>query len=127
MQDNVYQAARDFHLTIAQPETKPAKTIVERWQTWDALFVGVLTITTLGADLPGKLQKIFGSGGPGVQVIEQPLRGMILDENQKPLSGVELLLPKFNKDTTTDHRGLFTFHVKAEKERPVRVIARKSG
>ena len=30
---NVYQAAGDFHLTITQPDTKPAKTIVERWQT----------------------------------------------------------------------------------------------
>jgi hypothetical protein len=59
VQGNVYQAAGDLHLTIAQPETKPTKTIVEKWQTWVALFVGVLTITSLAADLPGKICKIF--------------------------------------------------------------------
>ena len=68
VQGNVYQAAGDIHLTIAQPETKPAKTIVEKWQTWVALFVGVLTITSLAADLPGKIRKIFApdeSTNPG--------------------------------------------------------------
>ena len=124
---SVYQAGRDFHLTIAPPESTPAKTIVERWQTWVALCVGVLTMTTLAADLPGTLQKLLGSGAPGVQVIEQPLRGMILDEHQRPVSGVDVFLPEFNQGTTTDHRGLFTLHVTAEEERPVRVIARKSG
>jgi len=59
VQGNVYQTAGDFHLTIAQPETKPVKTIVEKWQTWVALFVGLLTITSLAADLPGKIRKIF--------------------------------------------------------------------
>jgi len=64
VQGNVYRAAGDFHLTIAQPGTKPAKTIVEKWQTWVALFVvvllvGLLTITTLAADLPAKIRKIF--------------------------------------------------------------------
>jgi len=59
VQGNIYQAAGDFHLTIAQPEAKPTKSIVERWQTWVALFVGILTITILAADLPGKIRKIF--------------------------------------------------------------------
>jgi hypothetical protein len=77
VQGNVYQAAGDFHLTIAQPETKPAKTIVEKWQTWVALLVGVLTITSLAADLPGKIRKIFAPDESMVQVIQQPLSGVI--------------------------------------------------
>jgi hypothetical protein len=85
MQGNVYQAAGDFHLTITQPETKPEKTIVEKWQAWVALFVGVLTMTSLEADLPGKIRKIFAPAESTVQVIQQPLSGVIWDEGHKPL------------------------------------------
>jgi hypothetical protein len=85
MQGNVYQSAGDFHLTITQPETKPAKTIVEKWQTWVALFVGVLTITSLAADLPGKIRKLFAPAESTVQVIQQPLSGVIWDEGHEPL------------------------------------------
>jgi hypothetical protein len=59
VQGNVYQAAGDIHLTVAQPAEKPEKSLLERWQTWVALFIGVLTITTLAADLPGKIRKIW--------------------------------------------------------------------
>jgi hypothetical protein len=124
---NVYQAAGDFHLTIAQPDTKPAKTLVERWQTWVALFVGVLTMTTLAADLPGKIRKIFAPDGSTVQVMPQRLSGVIWDQGHEPLPGVEVVLPEFNLATTTDRHGAYAFQIKAQKQRPVDVIARKGG
>jgi hypothetical protein len=127
VQGNVYQAARDFHLTIGQPETTPAKTIVERWQTWVALLVGVLTITTLAADLPGKIRKLFARDESTIQLIQQPLSGVIWDEGHEPLPGVEVVLPEFNLASTTDRNGAFTFQVKAQKQRTVDVIARKDG
>jgi hypothetical protein len=85
MQGNVYQPAGDFHLTITQPETNPAKTIVEKWQTWVALFVGVLTMTSLAADLPGKIRKLFAPAESTVQVIQPPLSGVVWDEGHEPL------------------------------------------
>ena len=127
VQGNVYQAAGDFHLTIAQPETKPAKTIVEKWQTWVALFVGVLTITSLAADLPGKIRKIFAPDESTIQVILQPLSGVIWDEGHEPLAGVEVVLPELKLVTTTDRHGAFAFQVKAPKQRTVDVIAKKDG
>jgi hypothetical protein len=127
VQGNVYQAAGDLHLTIAQPETKPTKTIVEKWQTWVALFVGVLTITSLAADLPGKIRKIFAPLGSPVQVIQQPLSGVIWDEGHEPVPGVEVVLPELQLGTTTDRHGAFTFQVKAYKQRTVEVIAKKDG
>jgi hypothetical protein len=91
----IYQAAGDFHLTIVQPEAKPAKTIVEKWQTWVALFVGVLTITSLSADLPGKIRKLLAPDEAMIQMIQQPLAGVIWDEGHEPLAGVEVVLPLF--------------------------------
>ena len=127
VQGNVYQAAGDFHLTIAQPETKPVKTIVEKWQTWVALFVGVLTITSLAADLPGKIRKIFAPDESTIQVIQQPLSGVIWDEGHEPLPGVEVVLPELKLVTMTDRHGAFAFQVKAPKQRTVDVIAKKDG
>jgi hypothetical protein len=117
VQGNVYQAARDIHLTIAQPGAKPEKSVVERWQTWLALFVGVLTITTLAVDLPAMIRKIFAPDGSTIQLIQQPLSGVIWDEGHKPLAGVEVVLPEFNIATTTDRNGAFAFQVKAHKQR----------
>jgi hypothetical protein len=92
--------AGDFHLTIAQSDTKPEKTLVERWQTWVALFVGVLTITTLAADLPGRIRKIFAPDESTIQVMQQPLSGVIWDQGHEPLTGVGVVLPEFNLATT---------------------------
>jgi TIR domain len=127
VQGNVYQAARDIHLTIAQPEARPEKSLVDRWQTWVALFVGVLTITALGADLPGKIRKIVAPDESTMQVILQPLSGVIWGEGHEPLPGVEVVLPEFKQATTTDRHGAFAFQVKAHKQRTVDVIARKDG
>jgi hypothetical protein len=115
VQGNVYQAAGDINLTIAQPGAKPEKSAVEKWQTWVAVFVGVLTITTLAADLPGKIRKIFTPDESTVQVIQQPLSGVIWGEGHEPLAGVEVVLPEFNLATTTDRHGAFAFRVKAHK------------
>jgi hypothetical protein len=127
VQGNVYQAARDINLTIAQAEAKPAKSLVERWQTWVALFVGVLTITTLAADLPGKIRKIFVPDEPTIQVIQQPLSGVVWDAGHDPLPGVEVVLPEFSMAAMTDRHGAFAFQVKALKQRTIDVIAKKDG
>ena len=103
------------------------KTIVEKWQTWVALFVGILTITSLAADLPGKIRKIFAPDESTIQVILQPLSGVIWDEGPDPLPGVYVVLPEFKQETTTDHNGAFAFQVKAAKQRTIDVIAKKDG
>jgi hypothetical protein len=36
---------------------------VEKWQTWVALFVGVLAISPLAAYVPGKIRKTSASDG----------------------------------------------------------------
>ncbi len=127
VQGNVYQTAGDFHLTIAQPETKPVKTIVEKWQTWVALFVGLLTITSLAADWPGKIRKIFALDGSTIQVIQQALSGVVWDEGHEPLAGVEVVLPEFKLVTTTDRHGALAFQVKAHKQRTVDIMAIMDG
>jgi hypothetical protein len=127
VQGNVYQAGRDIHLTVTQPAEKPEKSLVERWQTWVALFVGVLTITTLAADLPAKISKIFAQDESTIQVIQQPLSGVIWDERHEPLAGVEVVLPEFKLVTTTDRHGAFTFQVKAHKQRTVDGMAIMGG
>ena len=127
MQGSVYQAGRDIHVTVPQPAEKPGKSLVERWQTWMALFVGVLTITTLAADLPGKIRKLFAPDESTIQVILQPLSSVIWDEGHDPLPGVDVVLPEFNQATTTDRNGAFAFQVKAAKQRTVDIIVKKDG
>jgi hypothetical protein len=127
VQGSVYQAAGDIHLTIAQPGAKSEKSLVERWQTWVVLFVGVLTLATLAADLPGKIRKIFAPDETTIQMMQQSLSGVIWDEAHEPLAGVEVVLPEFNLATTTDRNGAFAFQVKAYKQRTLDVIARKEG
>jgi len=92
-----------------------------------AFFVGVLTITTLAADLPGKIRKIFALDEATTQVIQQPLAGVVWDEGHEPLAGVEVVLSEFKLATTTDRNGAFAFQVKAHEQRTVDVIATKGG
>jgi len=43
--------------------------------------------------------------GSTIQVIQQPLSGVVWDEGHEPLAGVEVVLPEFKLVTTTDRHG----------------------
>ena len=122
VQGNVYQAARDIHLIVERPAAKSPKTILEKWQTWVALFVGLLTVATLSLGLWEKFVKMVIPGQPNEQVV-QMLSGVIWEENGETLGGVEVTLPEFTLKHMTDSTGRFSFQVKAPQQRHVRLIA----
>ena len=126
VQGNVYQAARDMHLIVERPAAKAQKTILEKWQTWVALFVGLLTVATLSLGLWEKVGKLVIPGQSHEQVV-QMLSGVIGDENGETLGGVEVTLPEFTLKVITESDGRFSFQVKAPQQRHVRLIARKDG
>jgi hypothetical protein len=59
--------------------------------------------------------------------VAQTLSGIVWDEDQKLLAGVEVLLPEFDQQITTDTNGRFSFKIKSSKQRQVRLHARKEG
>jgi hypothetical protein len=126
VQGNLYQAARDIHLTIAQPAGKPEKKLVEKWQARIASFIGLLTITGLLIDMPKKVKETWNSYMSNAEVT-QNFGGIIWNEAQEPLDGVEVLLPEFGRSAFTDKNGAFAFQVKAQRQRPMNIIARKDG
>lgn len=111
---------------IERPAAKTQKTILKKWQTWVALFVGVLTLATLSLGLWQKVGDLVTSGYRSEPVM-QALSGVVWDENGATLGGVEVSLPEFNLKYMTESHGQFSFHVKAPQQRHVRLIAQKDG
>jgi hypothetical protein len=60
------------------------------------------------------------------EVQERLLAGVIWDEGNEPLAGVEVSLPTYGKTMTTDTWGRFEFRVNALQE-TVTVMAKKAG
>ncbi|MBX3334368.1 MAG: carboxypeptidase regulatory-like domain-containing protein [Nitrospira sp.] len=138
VQGNVYQAAGDIHIhhessTLNAPGK--AKPLVEKWQTWVALIVGLLTAVTLAIKLPKELASTTGTSGttsiPKPNNPAQPtphlLIGTIRDEASDPLPEVQVSLPRFNLTKTTDSLGQFQFEVSASEQETVALLAQKPG
>src|SRR5215471_826065 len=84
VQGSVYQAAGDIHATLAHPPAVPAKTWLEKWQTWVAFLAALLSLITVALDLPTKIRATFTSTSATTEVL-QTVSGMITDEKQEPL------------------------------------------
>jgi hypothetical protein len=123
VQGNVYQAAGDIHVTLTHP---PARSWVEKWQTWVVFLAALLTLMTVVLDLPTRIREIFTSTSATTEVL-QTISGMIVDERQEPLANVEVFVPELNLTSSTDRHGVFTLQVRAVPQRPVKIVARKGG
>lgn len=121
VQGNVYQAARDIHVTLERQSPAPVRTWLDKWQTWVVFLAALFVLITVGLDLPTRLQEIFHIES------SQTLSGVIWNERREPLADVEVFLPEFNLTAITNQHGAFTLQVKAAPQRPVRLIARKSA
>ncbi|MGH8603586.1 MAG: TIR domain-containing protein [Gammaproteobacteria bacterium] len=129
VQGNVYQAAGDIIITPA-PTTAPEakKPLLEKWQTWLALAIAVLTVVTMVLELPSKIGILFPAGtSPENKVLEQTLAGSVPDELGAPLAEVQVALPELRLKTTTDQLGEFSFRVKDRKQCELRLLAQKPG
>jgi hypothetical protein len=124
VQGNVYQAGGDIHVTIEQPSGKPEKRLVEKWQAWVVIFIGLLAISGLLMDIPQKVQEAWNSNESGIEVT-QNFGGIVWNEAHEPLEGVEVRLPEFGLAVSTGKNGVFAFQVKAQRQRPVNIIARR--
>jgi len=113
-------------VTIGQRADESPKGLLDKWQTWVALAVGVLTALSLVADLPGKLG--FPIFSHEELVFEQPLAGSVRDENTNELlAGVDVTLPDLGLTVTTNPGGNFRFQVHGAKQDLVTVTAKKEG
>ncbi len=102
------------------------KRLFEKWQTWVALVVGILTIITLSFTISNHVSRLFKKGKKSAETT-QILAGEILDERGNPLPEVVVQLPEFNISDKTDENGRFEFNVKASKQAQVAFRAKKEG
>jgi hypothetical protein len=123
VQGNVYQAGGDIHVTLA---SQPARSWLEKWQTWAVFLVALLSLITIALVLPTRIWETFTSPSATMEVL-QTVSGMIVDERQEPLADVEVFVPEFNLTSSTDRHGVFTLQVRAIPQRPVKLVARKGG
>jgi hypothetical protein len=126
VQGNVYQAAWDIHVTLAPQPSAPAKSWLEKWQTWAVFLAVLLSLITVALVLPTRIWETFTSP-PATTEVPQTVSGMIADERQKPLADVEVFVPDFNLTSNTDRHGVFILQVRAMPQRPVKLVARKGG
>ena len=126
VQGSVYQAAGDIHVTLAHPPPAPAKTWLEKWQTWVAFLAALLSLITVALNLPARIRATFTSTSATTEVL-QTVSGMITDERQEPLADVEVFVQEFNLTASTDRHCVFTLQVQALPQRPVKLVARKDG
>ena len=126
VQGNVYQAAGDIHVTLAQQPASPARTWLDKWQTWVVSLAALLSLITVALDLPTRIRETFTSTSATTEIL-QTVSGMIVDERQEPLADVEVFVPEFNLTASTDRHGVFKLQVRAIPQRPVKLVARKGG
>jgi hypothetical protein len=119
----VVQAARDIDVTLAHP---PARSWLEKWQTWVVSLAELLSLITVALDLPTRIRETFTSTSETTEVL-QTVSEMIVDERQEPLTDVEVFVPEFNLTSNTNRHGVFTLQVRAMPQRPVKLVARKGG
>ncbi len=115
---------------MTQAIKKTSKNVIERWQVWIVVLVGILSIISWFIDLPQKLSEsvsVFSGNQQGERIVEQPLSGSIRDETNEPLAGVRVSLADFRITVTTDQLGRFQFQVKAPHQASVELLARKDG
>jgi hypothetical protein len=138
VQGNVYQAGGDIHIhseLSTLPGTEKTKPLVEKWQAWVALIIGLLTAVTLAIKLPQELDSTTATSGirstPKPTAPEKPtpqlLIGAIRNEANDPLPDVQVSLPRFNLTKTTDSLGQFQFEVTASEQETVALLAQKPG
>jgi len=137
---NVYQAQGDIHIGTGQssPTKKP---LIERWQTWVGLLVGILTILTLLVQLKKELPPVQqeqsqeevdeATAITEPQLVEQVLEGSIRDKNNALLEGVTVTLPQYfpqpGSTDVTNQLGRFRLTAKAAQEAYVEFQAEKDG
>jgi hypothetical protein len=95
---------------------------LEKWRTWIALIVGILTVLSLVA--------IYFFSNTD-QMLEQALAGQVVEvvdaDNIEPLADVQVSLLGFARETTTDRNGYFSFEkVRAAKQERVKFTLRKA-
>jgi hypothetical protein len=56
VQGNVYQAVGDIHVTLAP---QPARSWLEKWQTWAVFLVALLSLITVALVLPTRIWETF--------------------------------------------------------------------
>src|SRR5262249_25035728 len=87
VQGNVYQAAGDINVTLAPQPSAPARSWLEKWQTWVVFLAALLSLITIALDLPTRIRETFTSTSATTEVL-QTVSGMITDERQEPLADV---------------------------------------
>jgi hypothetical protein len=127
VQGTVYQAAGDIHINVppAPPTRKP---LVERWQIWVALLVGILTAITLAFSIVTLVRdKVREDAAKQLPLQEQILAGFVSGERNEPLDAVTISLPAFQQSLKTDRNGYYRFSIKAAKQETVVLLASKTG
>lgn len=108
---------------------KPSKKLLEKWSTWVAFFIALLTLAGLLIDVPQKVIKLVKpETRPDSPVKTQELSGIIWDEQHEILPGVTVFLSDYNLSEITDANGRYAFEVhEAMMQQSVEIIARKDG
>ena len=120
---NVIQG-ENVTVQIGQRSGESAKGFAEKWQTWVAIVVGLLTSVTLAIGLISKVPWMSMDDGPFIQTLD----GHIFDEcTKQPVSGVLILLSPFNLTQQTDDSGSFHFEMNANKQEQATFTAQKQG
>jgi hypothetical protein len=124
VQGSVYNAGGNIYIGT-NPERK---SLLDKWQAWIGIVVGIFTVLTLTLALwrpnnPDKPPQAITSR-------QQVFAGSIWDSNNEPLSGVRvslLLNEKLLASGPTDNLGRYTFRVTAPPEADITLLAQKDG
>lgn len=106
---NTYQAGRDLHITnVTSPLSQTS--LIGGMVLLGLIVIGfVFYITTGETDV----------------VLEQEVGGSVVDEENHPIEGVEVSLPKFQKITKTDSHGHWDFRIQGPKQEKIEILVQK--
>ena len=133
IQGSFYQAGRDIYIGTT-PAPQP-KTLLDKWQAWVAIVVGLLTAVSLIPAIRHTLDSPSAPASasattPSNQPRQQPFAGSIWTAANNPLPGVKISLLSNGTalaTTQTDDLGHFNFQVTAPAEADITLIAQKEG
>lgn len=127
VQGNVIQGEH-VTVTIGQKHDEKPKGLLERWQTWVSLAVGILTVVTLILGILDKLPWPSSSNAAG-KAFDQPLAGQVIDASTgDPLPGVRIAILDFTiQPQATNEDGHFRFEkVRGAKQERIKLTIGKN-
>lgn len=122
--DRLWDAEQPDEVIESKKEPKQ-RSVIERWQTWVAFISAIIILLGAITNLPKQLKDAYDTIFENSK--KSQFYGKVVDENDNPVIGAEIILPGYRAKGKTDSTGGFDFEVDEEEGIIIQVIVKKNN